>query len=64
MAEVERRSDESIDKALRRFKRQLKDEGTLDDLRRHEFYIKPTDARKEREKKARIRSRRQQQEEW
>mgnify|MGYP001610030537 CR=1 FL=1 len=64
MAETEKRPDESIDRALRRFKRSMKDEGILDDLRKREFYAKPSETRKEREKMAKIRNYKQQQEEW
>ena len=64
MAEVEKRADESIDRALRRFKRQLKDEGTLEQVREKEFYAKPSEQRKAREKLAKIRGIKQQQEEW
>ena len=64
MAETEKRPDESIDRALRRFKRALKDEGVLDELRKKEFYAKPSETRKEREKMARIRNHKQQREEW
>ena len=64
MAEVEKRADESIDRVLRRFKRQLRDEGTMDLARKYEYYVKPTEERKEREKRAKLRDRKQQQEEW
>ena len=37
---------ENINQALRRFKRKVEDSGLLDDLRKKEFYEKPTTARK------------------
>lgn len=37
---------ENINQALRRFKRKVDDAGILDDLRKKEFYEKPTTARK------------------
>jgi small subunit ribosomal protein S21 len=37
---------ENINQALRRFKRKIEDSGLLDDLRKKEFYEKPTTARK------------------
>lgn len=37
---------ENINAALRRFKRKVEDSGILDDVRNHEFYEKPTVARK------------------
>lgn len=64
MAEVEKRADESIDRMLRRFKRDVKNEGTLADLQLRERYAKPSEVRKEAEKAARIRNLKQQQEEW
>lgn len=40
------RENENINQALRRFKRKIEDAGILDDLRKKEFYEKPTTARK------------------
>jgi small subunit ribosomal protein S21 len=40
------RDNENINQALRRFKRKIEDAGILDDLRKKEFYEKPTTARK------------------
>jgi small subunit ribosomal protein S21 len=40
------RDNENINQALRRFKRKVEDAGILDDLRKKEFYEKPTTARK------------------
>ncbi len=37
---------ENINQALRRFKRKVEEAGTLDALRRKEFYEKPTTERK------------------
>jgi len=37
---------ENINQALKRFKRKVEDAGILDDLRKKEFYEKPTTARK------------------
>mgnify|MGYP003873227687 CR=1 FL=1 len=37
---------ENINVALRRFKRKIEEAGLLDDLRKKEFYEKPTTARK------------------
>lgn len=37
---------ENINQALRRFKKKMDDAGTLEDLRRKEFYEKPTTTRK------------------
>lgn len=40
------RDGENINQALRRFKRKVEDSGKLEDLRKKEFYEKPTTARK------------------
>jgi small subunit ribosomal protein S21 len=40
------KENENINQALRRFKRKVEDAGILDDLRKKEFYEKPTTARK------------------
>jgi small subunit ribosomal protein S21 len=40
------RDNENINQALRRFKKKIEDSGLLDDLRKKEFYEKPTTARK------------------
>ena len=40
------RDNENINQALRRFKRKIEDAGILEDLRKKEFYEKPTTARK------------------
>jgi len=38
--------DGNVDKALRKFKKKIMESGVLDDVRNHEFYTKPTTARK------------------
>ena len=35
-----------LEKALRKFKKKIMESGVLDDVREHEFYTKPTTARK------------------
>ena len=40
------RENENINQALRRFKRKVEEAGTLDVLRKKEFYEKPTTERK------------------
>lgn len=61
MAETEKRPGESIDRVLRRFKRKLKDEGVMDEIKKREYYEKPSDTRKKRENAAKRRTIRQQQ---
>lgn len=38
--------DEHVEKALRKFKKKIQESGILNDVRDHEFYTKPTTARK------------------
>jgi small subunit ribosomal protein S21 len=40
------REDEDINRALRKFKKKIEDSGILEDLRKREFYEKPTTERK------------------
>lgn len=54
MAKVEVRDNESLDSALRRFKKQLQRDGTLQEARRKSRYEKPSDRRR-RERAARRR---------
>jgi small subunit ribosomal protein S21 len=54
MAKVEVRDNESIDSALRRFKKQLQRDGILQEARRKSRYEKPSDRRR-RERNARRR---------
>jgi small subunit ribosomal protein S21 len=50
--------DNNIEKALRKFKKKIQNSGVLDDLRSHEFYTKPTTARKLKRSAAKNRWRR------
>jgi small subunit ribosomal protein S21 len=43
---IEIRQNESLDSALRRFKRELQNAGVLEEARRHERYEKPSDRRR------------------
>ena len=54
MAKVEVRDNESLDNALRRFKKQLQRDGILQEARRKSRYEKPSDKRR-RERAARKR---------
>ena len=54
MARVEVRDNESLDSALRRFKKQLQRDGILQEARRKSRYEKPSDRRR-RERNARRR---------
>jgi small subunit ribosomal protein S21 len=48
MVRVEVFSDESLDHAIRRLKRQVQNAGILQEARRHERYQKPSDERRQR----------------
>ena len=60
MAKQEKRPGESIDSVLRKFKRKLKNEGTLQELRNREYFEKPSE-KKKRQVKAAVRRTRSQQ---
>jgi len=51
--------DDNIEKALRKFKKKVQNSGILNDLRKREFYIKPTTARKLKRSAAKNRWRKQ-----
>jgi small subunit ribosomal protein S21 len=51
--------DDNIEKALRKFKKKVQNSGILNDLREHEFYVKPTTARKLKRSAAKNRWRKQ-----
>ena len=46
MAQVQVKPNESIDSALKRFKKQLQEAGVLREAKEHEFYEKPSDKRR------------------
>lgn len=60
MAKQEKKPGESIDSVLRKFKRKIKDEGIMIELRKREFYEKPSDKRKRKAKAAKRRTIQQQ----
>lgn len=57
MSEVHIGKSESLDSALRRFKRQVQKNGVLRDARKHEHYEKPSVRRKKKSEAARKRKR-------
>jgi small subunit ribosomal protein S21 len=59
LAEIKLFSGESLEQALRRFKRQVLSEGILQEAKRRTFYLKPSESRKLKSKLARIRARKQ-----
>jgi small subunit ribosomal protein S21 len=52
MTKIELSKDESIDKALRKFKSKLRREGLLDEMKKREFYEKPSQRRRKDLEKA------------
>ena len=48
---------ESIENALRRFKRKVQQEDIIKDIKKHSFYLKPGDRRRVKQALARKRSR-------
>lgn len=58
MAEVRVRKDESLDSALRRFKRQCQRSGVLSEARRREHYEKPSVKKKKKAEAAKKKKRR------
>ena len=55
MAEIKIKDNESLDSALRRFKRQCARSGVLTELRKREHYEKPSVKRKKKSEAARKR---------
>ena len=55
MAEIRVKDNESLDSALRRFKRQCPRDGVLNEVRKREHYEKPSVKRKKKSEAARKR---------
>jgi small subunit ribosomal protein S21 len=55
MAEIRVKENETLDSALRRFKRQCQKSGVLTELRKREHYEKPSVKRKKKSEAARKR---------
>ena len=53
MSEIKVRENESIDSALRRFKRQTSRDGVIKEVRKREHYEKPSVKRKKKSEAAR-----------
>lgn len=60
LAKQEKKPGESLDSVLRKFKRKVKNEGTLQELRSREYFEKPSEEKKRKKKAARQRTRQQQ----
>ena len=57
MAEIHLHDGESIENALRRFKRKVQQEDIIKDVRKHSFYMKPGEKKRVKQALARKRSR-------
>ncbi|HEY2384794.1 MAG TPA: 30S ribosomal protein S21 [Terriglobia bacterium] len=57
MAEVRIQDGESIENALRRFKRKVQQEDIVKEVKRHSFYLKPGEKKRVKQALARKRSR-------
>jgi small subunit ribosomal protein S21 len=57
MAEVKLQEGESIESALRRFKRKVQQEEIIKEIKKHSFYLKPGDKRRAKQALARKRNR-------
>ena len=58
MPRIEVRADESLERALRRFKRKLEREGILKELKAKKHYEKPSERKRREQRVARSRQRR------
>jgi len=57
LAEVRLQEGESLENALRRFKRKVQTEDIIKDVKRHSFYLKPGEKRRVKQAMARKRAR-------
>ena len=57
MAEVRLQDGESLENALRRFKRKVQQEDIIKEVKRHSFYLKPGEKRRVKAALARKRNR-------
>lgn len=50
---IKAKPNETVDSMLRRFKRETLKSGILQDLRKHEFFMSPSEKRRKKQKDAR-----------
>jgi len=62
LTKIEVRKDDSIDKALKRFKSKLRKDGILEEMKKREFYEKPSQKRRREKIQAVKRERKRQRE--
>ena len=63
MTKYEIRKGESLDKALKRFKGRLRRDGVIDEIRKREFYEKPSETKRKDLEQAKRNERKRQREE-
>ena len=63
MVHVDVDKNEPIDRALKKFKSKVRKDGIMDEIRKREFYEKPSDRRRRRRELAKRRQRREEEEE-
>ncbi len=55
MPQYELRDGEPLDRALRRFKQKIREEGIINEIKKREFYEKPCQQRRKKHEKAKMR---------
>lgn len=60
MAEVNLQDGETVESALRRFKRKVQQEDIIKEIKRHSFYLKPGEKKRAKQALARKRNRKKQ----
>lgn len=60
MAEVTVQDGETVESALRRFKRKVQGEDIIKDIKRHSYYLKPGEKKRAKQALARKRNRKKQ----
>lgn len=60
MAEVKLQEGETLENALRRFKRKVQQEDIIKEIKRHSFYLKPGEKKRVKQALARKRNRKKQ----
>ncbi|MFH1896580.1 MAG: 30S ribosomal protein S21 [bacterium] len=54
MAKVQVKQGESIEKALRRFNREVMDEGIIDEIKKRQYFEKPSEVKKREDSQRRL----------
>ena len=54
MVEIKLKKGENVDKALRRLKKKMDKEGTMREIRNHRYFEKPSEKRRKKRARARL----------